>query len=204
MPQDFPDLSLLKRGDEQAWCDAFRSLWGIALRAAQHPEARLTFQEAEEAAADALRAIVSQIEKIGTVEDLKRLLVAIAYYKAISLARAKSAGKRGQKITVSLEANPTMPEEEMRTGGFLSDHLTEIELQELTKLVEQALSNLKTEDRLILTDRMLQGASYHELSQKYRMPTATLQSKVARGLTKVRAALDTTPRLLQALNDFLR
>src|SRR5258708_40329697 len=101
MPREFPDLRELKRGSETAWTEAFRALWPIALRAARHYHAALTAEDAEDAASDALKQIVSRAGDVATFQELEALLAVIAYRTAISLARAKSASKRGWKATVS-------------------------------------------------------------------------------------------------------
>src|SRR6266481_9848428 len=91
-------LGALKLGDEQAWSLAFHDLWPLALRAAQHPELVLTLEEAQDAASEALVQLVEQIERVQTYEEVKALAVTIAYRRAVSLARRKSAAKRQPKM----------------------------------------------------------------------------------------------------------
>src|SRR4051812_45405908 len=90
-----PQLALLQAGDETAWTISFRELWPVALKAARHPAAGLTTGEAEEVANEALAQLVSAAQQVATVEQLKALAATIAHRRAISVARAKSASKRG-------------------------------------------------------------------------------------------------------------
>src|SRR5207244_8292754 len=91
-------IDALKVGDEQAWSRTFHDLWQLALRAAQHPELFLMLEEAQDAASEALVQVVEQIEHVQTYDQVKALAVTIAYRRAVSLARRKSAAKRQPKI----------------------------------------------------------------------------------------------------------
>src|SRR3989442_15865267 len=98
MSANLGHLDALKIGDEKAWSRAFHDLWPLALRAAQRPELYLTLEEAQDAASEALVQLVEQIERVQTYEEVKALAVTIAYRRAVSLARRKSAAKRQPKI----------------------------------------------------------------------------------------------------------
>src|SRR5439155_23789719 len=98
MAANFGHIDELKIGNEKAWVRAFQDLWPLALRAAQHPELFLTLEEAQDAASEALMQVVEQIEHVQTYEQVKALAVTIAYRRAVSLVRRKSAAKRQPKI----------------------------------------------------------------------------------------------------------
>ena len=204
MLRDLPDLRELKRGSETAWIEAFRALWPIALRAARHYHAGLTPEEAEDAASVALKQIVSRAGDVATFQELEALLAAIAYRSAISLARAKSARKRGFKVTVSLDANRDYLDAHNEISAAITDRLTELELRELTQLLRQVLGGLDEEGRLLMEENILEELSLQKLSEKYEIPLGTVASKLRRGLKRIRAALDRSPKLKQVLKDFLR
>ena len=192
----------LKTGDEQAWTRAFHDLWPLVLRAAQHPELCLTLEEAQDAASEALVQMVEQIERIRFYDELKALAVTIAYRRAVSLARRKSAAKR----------QPPMPSRDLarqdcdakENSDSMSSGLTNQELLELVGLLKEALAALDEETRMLLKEKIGQGFSYEELSRKHQMPVGTLCAKVARGLRKVRHALQSLPALVKELEAFLR
>src|SRR5688572_20567133 len=120
MSKDFPDLDTLKAGDMAAWDEAFRHLWPMALRAAQHSDACLVTWEAEDVAGEAILELISQIEKITSVEEAKAIVITIAFRRAISLARRKSAIKRRPPADNDLNSSLEISSE------FITD-LTEIE-----------------------------------------------------------------------------
>lgn len=192
----------LKIGDEQAWSWAFDDLWPLALRAAQHPEVVLTLEEAQDAASEALVQVVEQIDHVQTYEEVKALTVTIAYRRAVSLARRKSAAKRQPKIPSRDLAERDWGAREI--SDSMSSRLTDQEIRELVLLLKEALAALDEETRTLLKEKIGQGLSYEELSLKHQMPVGTLCAKVGRGLRKVRHALQGLPALVKELEEFLR
>jgi RNA polymerase sigma factor (sigma-70 family) len=195
-------IDALKLGDEQAWSLAFHDLWPLALRAAQHPELVLTLEEAQDAASEALVQLVDQIERVRTYEEVKALTVTIAYRRAVSLARRKSAAKRQPKTPSGDPAEQDC--DAMEVPDSMSSRLTDQEIRELVVLLKQALEALDEETRTLLKEKIGHGLSYEELSRKHQMPVGTLCAKVARGLRKVRNALQGLPALVKELEEFLR
>ena len=195
-------IDALKLGDEQAWSLAFHDLWPLALRAAQHPELVLTLEEAQDAASEALVQLVEQIERVQTYEEVKALAVTIAYRRAVSLARRKSAAKRQPKTPSGDLAEQDCDAREVPDS--MSSRLTDQEIRELVVLLKEALAALDEETRTLLKEKIGHGMSYEELSRKHQMPVGTLCAKVARGLRKVRQALQGLPVLVKELEEFLR
>jgi len=195
-------LDALKLGDEEAWSVAFRDLWPVALRAAQHPELVLALEEAQDAASEALVQLVEQIDHVQTYEAVKALAVTIAYRRAVSLARRKWAAKRQPKIPTGDLAEHDCDAREIPDS--LSSRLTDQEIGELVILLKEALATLDELTRTLLKEKIGQGFSYEELSRKHQMPVGTLCAKVARGLRKVRHALQGLPGLVNELEAFLR
>jgi RNA polymerase sigma-70 factor (ECF subfamily) len=202
MSADPGHIDALKIGDEQAWVRAFHDLWPLALRAAQHPELFLTLEEAQDAASEALVQVVEQIERVQTFEQVKALAVTIAYRRAVSLARRKSASKRKPKIpALGLQEQDC---DEKDNPDCMSSCLTDLDIRELVVLLKEALAALEEETRTLLNEKIGQGLTYEELSRKHQMPVGTLCAKVARGLRKVRHALHGLPALVKELEAFLR
>src|SRR5947207_1534580 len=202
MAANLAHIDALKIGDEQAWSRAFHDLWPLALRAAQHPELFLTLEEAEDAGSEALVQVVEQIERVESYEEVKALAVTIAYRRAVSLARRKSAAKRRPKIPSGDLAEQDCDAREIPDS--MPSRLTNQEIQELVVLLKEALAELDEETRMLLKEKIGNGLSYEELSRKHQMPVGTLCAKVARGLRKVRHALQGLPALVKELESFLR
>jgi len=202
MSANLGPIEALKSGDEQSWTRAFHDLWPLALRAAQHPELFLTLEEAQDAASEALVQLVEQIERVQTYEQVKALAVTIAYRRAVSLARRKSAAKRQPKIPTGGLSEQEWDAREI--SDSMSSRLTDQEIRELVVLLKEALAELDEETRTVLKEKIGHGLSYEELSRKHQMPVGTLCAKVARGLRKVRHALQGLPALVKELEAFLR
>ena len=197
------DIAALQAGDEAAWTAVFRQLWTVALGAARHPSACLTGGEAEEAASEALAQLVSQIALVRTVEELNALAATIAFRRAISLARRKSAAKRGA-ASLSLDDVLLHDETLLASHSSANNGLSDVEAAEMALLLQQALSELDGETRTLLEEKLVSGATYQELSARHGIPLGTACAKVARGLKKVRQRLDDFPALAKELRAFLR
>ena len=197
------DVAALQVGDEAAWTAAFRQLWTVALGAARHPSACLTDGESEEAASEALAQLVSQIALVKTVEELKALAATISFRRAISLARKKSAAKRGT-VVLSLDDALSNEERLLEWHSSANDRLSDVEAAEMALLLQQALSELDQKTRTLLEEKLVSGATYEEMSVRHGIPLGTACAKVARGLKKVRQRLDNFPALAKELRSFLR
>jgi DNA-directed RNA polymerase specialized sigma24 family protein len=193
----------LRYGDEAGWTEAFQLLWPIAVCAARHPSACLTAAEVEEAASEALTQLVSQVNQVGNFEQLKALTATIAFRKAISMARKKSASKRGAG-TLSLENDSLFGELWLEPSSMAVNPLWDVEMAEMVLLLQQALSELDAETHALLEEKHVLGATYEELSVKHGIPLGTACAKVARGLKKVRLRLENFPALAKELRAFLR
>jgi RNA polymerase sigma factor (sigma-70 family) len=202
MADDSLNLRALKVGDDAAWAEAFRLLWPVVWHAARHPEARLTIEDAEEAAMDALSQLVQQIDEVQTIEQLKALACMMAYRRAISRARRNSAIKRGP-APLSLEGMDDfhLPVEPSFGTGTPA---TALELSERVILLRRALNGLDPESRMLLEQKIGSGVSYQELGLQHSMPIGTVCAKVSRGLRKLRRIMEKSPALMKELKGFLR
>jgi len=133
---------------------------------------------------------------------VKALAVTIAYRRAVSLARRKSAAKRQPKIPSGGLAEQDCDEREIPDS--MSSRLTDQEIRELVVLLKEGLGALDEETRTLLKEKIGDGLTYEELSRKHQMPVGTLCAKVARGLRNVRQALQGLPALVKELEEFLR
>lgn len=202
-PRALPSLDALQRRDEAAWTAAFHQLWPIAVCAARHPSACLTNTEAEEAASEALAQLVSQASLVANFEQLKALTATIAFRKAISMARKRSASKRGAGV-LSLDDKSLFDESWLAPHSMPDNGLSDVEAAEMVLLLQQALSELDAETQTLLEEKHVLGATYEELSAKHGIPLGTACAKVARGLKKVRHRLENSPVLAKELRAFLR
>src|SRR5271170_8232224 len=97
-------LEALRRGDDEAWEEAFRRLYPSAFAAARHPLAALTPSEAEDIAIEALTLLLPKVAQVAAFDELRPLVITIASRKAISEKRRQLADKRGGGGVSSLDA----------------------------------------------------------------------------------------------------
>src|SRR5439155_2640883 len=149
-----------------AWDEAFRSLWPIALRGAQCPEACLANEEAEDVADEAILALISQIGSVPSEGELKALVFKIAHRRAISLARWKSAIKR--RLTESYVL-------EVRANSVPMNTVSpEVERRELAGLIAQFLQGLDDDARAFLKEKIELNLTYKEISARHGVPIGTV------------------------------
>ncbi len=202
MTDRFPELADLRSGSEPAWSIAFSHLWPMALRAARKAGPGLGERDAEEAASDAVRTGIEQIDAVSSEASLRALVALVARRRAVSILRGRFAAKRAPDgvppSSLDLEAHPGG---ESFTAGDLGRDLNAAEAM---RLLWEVLGKLDTQTSQLLADKYFQGYSYEELSRKYGQPVGTLCPQVMRAVRKVRDLLRGSPSLMQELRDFLR
>lgn len=197
------DLQALKSGDEQAWTQAFHTLWRFAYHAALSPRAGLDPDEAEDVAMEAITKLVPRVGTVADLDELQALLVTIAHRQAISRARRKSAAKRPQ-FAVHLDALPEPEGEQLLDRGPPDCALSETDIAELLALLHRALSSVDATTRQLLMGHHVEGLRVRELSEKLGLPQGTVTVLMARGLQRIRQALRQSPHLMKQLQVYLR
>lgn len=197
-------LAKLRHGDQDAWDEAFRRLYPAAFAAARHPLASLTPTEAEDIAIEALTLLLPKVKQVAAFDELRLLVITIASRKAISEKRRQLADKRGGGDLTSLDALQDDESTRFEPAEQLLTHLNAADLRELSQLLDTALSALEPRHAGLLRDFLMHHLPYKELSEKYRMPIGSVGVSLARGLDKIRAQLQTMPRLSKELAAYLR
>ena len=197
-------LAALRRGDNEAWEEAFRRLYPSAFAAARHPLAALTPSEAEDIAIEALTLLLPKVSEVAEFNELRPLVVTIASRKAISERRRQLADKRGGGGVSSLDAMQDDESIRFEPAEQVISHLKAGDLRELSRLLDAALAGLEPRNAGLLRDFLIHHLPYKELAEKYQMPTGSIGVNLSRSLDKVRAHLQTNPTLWKELNAFLR
>ncbi|HEY8965007.1 MAG TPA: ECF-type sigma factor, partial [Candidatus Methylacidiphilales bacterium] len=170
-------LAALKRGDEAAWEEAFRSLYPCAFTAALRAGVGLDRNRAEDVAIEVLSQLAAKIGEIGDWNGLCALTTTMAVRRAISERRHLSAQKRGGDRDESLDA---LREETEAGPGFeppdetLLSTLSPLELAELASLLDEAFGDVDPAVRSLLHDYIVVGIPYKELAVKHGMPLGTV------------------------------
>jgi len=204
MGTDLELLTALQRGEQDAWDEAFRRLYPAAFAAARHPLASLTPTEAEDIAIEALTLLLPKVKQVAAFDELRLLVITIASRKAISEKRRQLADKRGGGDITSLDAMQDDETIRFEPAEQLLYHLSGIDLRELGKLLDAALSALEPRQADLVRDFLVHHLPYKELAQKYRMPIGSVGVGLARSLDKIRAHLQAMPKLSKELAAYLR
>ena len=197
-------LIALKRGDDDAWQEAFARLYPSAFSAARHPLASLTPSEAEDAAIEALTLLLPKVKQVAGFDELRLLVITIASRKAISEKRRQLADKRGGGDLTSLDAMQDDETIRFEPAEQLISRLNGTDLRELSQLLDAALSGLEPRQADLLRDFLVHHLPYKELAEKYGMPVGSVGVILARSLEKVRAHLQSMPKLWKELAAYLR
>ena len=197
-------LAALKKGDDEAWDEAFRRLYPCAFAAACHPLASLTPTEAEDIAIEALTLLLPKIAKMASFGELRPLVITIASRRAISEKRRQLADKRGAGEVGSLDALMEDETRRFEPAEQLLGHLPPGDLRDLARLLQVALDDLEPRDAAVLREFILERQSYKEIAAGHGMPIGSVGVVLARSLDKVRARLAAQPTLWKELSSFLR
>jgi RNA polymerase sigma factor (sigma-70 family) len=197
-------LADLKRGDREAWDEAFRRLYAPAFAAARHPLASLTPTEAEDVAIEALTLLLPKVREVDGFDELRLLVITIASRKAISEKRRQLADKRGGGDLTSLDALRDNETIRFEPAEQLASHLTTTDLRDLSQLLDQALAALEPRQADLVRDFLMHHLPYKDLAQKYKMPIGSVGVSLARSLDKIRLRLQATPKLWKELAAYLR
>jgi RNA polymerase sigma factor (sigma-70 family) len=159
-----PDLKALRQGNADAWDEAFRWLWPTAFAVAQLKLQPYLPEDIEDVTIEALEELMEKVGQVKVVEELKPLAASIAHNRAVSRLRERFAVKRGGALTESLEARQDA--EEDSEAAAANTPLAELGEMELAGLLGQLQTELKPEQRTILSDFFLNGLSYEEIASK--------------------------------------
>jgi RNA polymerase sigma factor (sigma-70 family) len=179
------DLRALRRGDADAWDEAFRWLWPTVLAVAQLKLQPYLPNETEDVAIEALEALVEKVHHVGTVEELKPLAASITHNRAVSLLRERFAKKRAGAKTESLDTSVL---EGTNCPEAVTEHspLDDLELSELAERLRGSLAELKPPLGEMLADFFLRGFRYEEIASKHGLAVNSVGVYLKRGLETLR------------------
>jgi RNA polymerase sigma factor (sigma-70 family) len=180
-----PDLDALKRGDPNAWDEAFGWLWPAVFAVAKLKLQPHVPNEVEDVAIESIEQLVEKVPNVKSVEELRPLAASIAHHRAVSLLRERFAKKRGEGKTGSLDAQTQ--------GGVIQNELPssdspleDLEQAELAQRLGKSLAELKPPMGEILSDFFLQRLRYEEIADKRGVAVGSVGVYLKRGLEAMR------------------
>ncbi len=198
-----PDLKALRRGDADAWDEAFDWLWPTAFAVARSKLQELLPAEVEDVAIETLEALVEKTAGVAKVEELKSLAASIAHNLAVSRLRERFAAKRGAGKTESLEARQDVDGNDCEPVAAETP-LAELGQAELAELLGQLQRDLPAPQRAVVADFFLEGLSYEQIATKHGLAIGSVGVYLKRGLEAIRRQGAKHPKLLKELEAFLR
>lgn len=192
----------LVQHDPDEWESVFENLYPVA-----HEVSRMTLQgrleaEVEDVALEALEALVTQMEKLNSEQELRPLIIRIARNKAIDRLRHFLALKRNANSEVSFEvfaeAGIELPD-----GKDQFSIVDELSIRGLRELLHELEPTAKTQSWDVLLDVYLCGLSEDEVASKRGISSTSVRKYVQRGLDGIRDALVSNNVLKEELRDLL-
>jgi RNA polymerase sigma factor (sigma-70 family) len=192
----------LVQHDRAEWESVFENLYPVA-----HEVSRMTLQgrleaEVEDVALEALEALVDQVEKLNSAQELRPLIIRIARNKAIDRLRHFLALKRNANSEVSFQAFADAGIE-LPDGKDQFSIVDELSIRGLRELLHELEPNAKTQSWDVLLDVYLCGLSEDEVARKRGISSTSVRKYVQRGLAEIRDALVSNNVLKEELRDLL-
>lgn len=198
---DFPPafIAQLKENQPPAWREAFAVLYPIAWQGAGHARWRLSDDDREEVAMEALAEVSRQISALKTWREVSALTFVIARRRSISRLRTHLAQKRGShtNATVSLEeiGDILQATEGMQAAGGL---------HELAETVAGLIQGLGEPGATMVREFLQEGKSYQEIAELHGKPIGTVGTVIYRAIQQLRREVSRTPKLMKELQLYLR
>jgi len=172
---------------DRATCNSlFKLLWKPAYRAASRQNLRLSHPEIEEAISSAIQESWGKLIHLESSQACCAYVAQVAYRKAVSLLRSKTAEKRGLNQTVSLHQGPS--EQNAESSDSSNSSLENVLIFpaersfEIGDLYKQACSALNEFDRQIVDAFYLEELSYNEISEQMDIPIGSVGTALSRAL----------------------
>ena len=198
-------LDDLKKHDHDSWSEAFPILWKIAFRCAKTASLNLSIEEAKDVAAQVISEISTYVKKVDTYDGLKALTASISRRKAISFLRKKTAEKRGDARTQSInDVNSDGEEFVLQIPANDSDPATDMQVADLIIFVRIFVKTLDGKVGEVIVCVFIEGLSYKEVSDKLNIPVSTVGVYLSRGIQRLRKKIEEQPDLVKQFNELLR
>lgn len=186
------EIEQLKAGDRIAWNRAWEILYAISLSVCCSTASTLNHQDHEDVAVEAITEVVDFIEKVGSFEECKKLVVTISKNRLLDRIRHASAGKRDWKRTESFEETEGFdPKDESQE---LPDVL--VARGELALILAGALKQIPEQYRKVVEDSLLKGHTQQEIANKHGLKIGSIGVYLQRGLDALHKILKKDELLL--------
>lgn len=194
--------------DREACHSFFKLLWKPAYLAASKRTLQLSPPEIEEVASSAIQESWEKLITLDSSQACCAYVAQVAYRRAVSLLRSKTAEKRGFNQTISLH-------QPLNTHGSGSSDAASATLEniltfpaersfEISELYELACSALGESERAVIDAFYLEQLSYKEISAQMNIPMGSIGTILARALKELKSFFACNPDLRKEFESNLR
>lgn len=186
------EIEQLKQGDRSAWNRAFEILKAISLSVCCSTAPDLNHHEHEDVAIEAITHVVEFVEKVGSFEECKKLVVTISKNRLIDRFRQRAALKHGGGKLESLEEQEGFDPAD--TTKLQPDAATSNGEQAL--MVRNALGQIPQQYRKVVEEFYFNGLTQQEIADKHGLKIGSIGVYLNRGLEALGKVLSKSELLL--------
>lgn len=179
------EIEQLRTGDRTAWNRAFEILYAISLSVCCSQAPTLNHQEHEDVAAEAITEVMDYVEKVGTFEECKKLVVKISKNRLLDRFRSIATLKHGAGKVESLEAKEGF--DAVDPAQQQPDAL--VVKGENALILAAALKEVPEKYRKVVEDFYLKGSTQQEIADRHGLKLGSIGVYLQRGLEALRENL---------------
>lgn len=192
-------VAQLKDNQPLAWRQAFAALYPIAWHGAGHARWKLSNEDREEVASEALAEVARQISTFNKWSEITALTFVVARRRSISRLRALLAQKRGASTSASVSFDELgeilQATESLQAAGGLP---------EIAETMAKLVQGLGEPAASMVREFLHEGASYQEIADRRGKPIGTVGTIIYRALQELKREVQRTPKLMKELQLYLR
>ena len=179
------EIEELRKGDRTAWNRAFEVLYAIGLSVCCSTAATMNHQDHEDVAIEAVTEVVEYIERVGSFEECKRLVVTISKNRLRDRFRSKATVKHGAGLVESLEQQEGF--EAVDQNQRPPDAL--VLAGENLMILKRALLAVPEQYRLVVEEFYLRGLTQQQIADRLGLKIGSIGVYLDRGLKALRQNL---------------
>jgi len=182
---ELPDYEKIQRGDEAAWSEGYKFLWGVAYAACHGALRNCPAADKDLVIADAVEEVIAVAGEIPSWTELKKFTARVAWCRAIDAIRKSKAQRHGGGQLDSLEDLPVEP-----PSPQFRQPDNEFYHKEIWDGYRQCTQELNPKSREVMELKHLEHFSQKEISEKLNIPQGTVGVMIMKIIAAVRRCLE--------------
>lgn len=179
------EIEQLRANDRTAWNRAFEVLYAISLSVCCSTASTMNRQDHEDVAIEAVTEVIDYVERVGSFEECKRLVVTISKNRLLDRFRSKATVKHGAGQVESLE---------QQEGFEAVDHNQRqpdalVLAGENAMILKRALLGVPEQYRLVVEEFYLRGLTQQQIADRLGLKIGSIGVYLDRGLKALKQNL---------------